>query len=317
VELYERGQKKYISRSEPLGTDKHFNKVYWFRNDPDSLFLEINRSNLINDVVYSWHIIDTKELFDDYVASLDVRGVRQHNLREQMVGTAGSTSLRRFLRDANHRELVIAARQREIEEFERRLQNAKLKCDAEEFGGRRSGRLAPNAKSELEKIIDEMNHAEKIHEDRMNKRNPDYLALTGIDLLLNYETEVKGSFRCAHLWLERKSGAVDSIAYDILGLESLCNDLSPWERTDTSRANWRNKLSNSIKSWNEALTFYLGPRKVSDAEGMLSDNSELKDPSSHRNSSTPAITFANLLQILKVSITLIIFLFSIPETKSS
>jgi hypothetical protein len=284
--------------------DKLLTKAYWFRNDPNSLFLEVNRSNTINDVINSWHIIDSKGLFDDYVSSLDIRGVRQHDLYEEMMGPSGSSSLRRFLRDANYKEAMIATRQREIEEFERRLENAKVKCDVEELGGRRSGRLAPNAKTELEKIMEEMDQAAKVHEERMNEREPDYHALTAIELLNKYETEAKGSFRCAHLWLDRSSGVADVIASGILSLESVCNDLIPWDRSDVSRAEWRNKLLNAVSTWNEALTFHLGPRKLSasDAqEGINVDSSEIKESPSRRNASMAApISFANLLQFLKV-----------------
>lgn len=302
VELYERGQKKYISRSEPIGMDKLLSKVYWFRNDPDCIFLEINRSNAINEVTNSWHIIDTKGLFDEYVSSLDVRGTRQYKLYEEMMGSSGRSSLRRFLRDANQKELAIAARKREIEEFQRRLENAKVKCDVEEFEGRRSGRLAPNAKAELAKIIEEMALAEKYYEEQMNEKDPDYDALTGIDVVHKYEKETKGSFQCAHLWLNRSSDVADILAADILNLESLCNDLIPWERADTSRDDWRKKLVNAVESWKQGLTFYLGVRKASDAqEGSHIDHSELKESPSRRITSTVAsISFANLLQTLKV-----------------
>jgi len=307
VELYERGQKKYVSRSEPIGLDKLLTKVYWFRNDPDAFFLEVNKSNTINDVTNSWHIIDSKALFDDYVSSLDVRGIRQHNLYDEMMGSSASSSLRRFLRDDN-KELIVAARKREIEDFERRLENAKVKCDVEEFGGRRSGRLAPNAKSELAKIMEEMELAEKKFEEEMNAKAPDYHALTGIDLLKEYEKEIKGSFRCGHLWSDRGSNVVGVIASDILQLESLCDDLIPWERVDVSRDVWRDKLINAVESWNHGVTFYLGPKKPDSHEGAKSDGEvPACKESPHRNAPTGNISIAGLLQILKVIMTCFIF----------
>ena len=299
VEMHERGQKKYVSRSEPVGEDKLLTKVYWFRNDPDAFFLQINRSNAIDDITDSWHMIDTKALFDDYVSSLDIRGIRQHHLYEEMMGSSGSTSLRRFLRDDNHKELLVAARKREIDDFERRLENAKVKCDMEDFGGRRSGRLAPNAKSELAQIMEEMENAEKRYEEEMNKKAPDYHTLTGIDLLNEFENKTKGSFRFAHLWLDRGSTVANVIASDILHLESLCDDLIPWERIDVSRDAWRHKLVNAVDSWNLGLTFHLGPKKPDSHEGN-GEVSDCKESPSHRHASM--ISLPTLLQILKVRI---------------
>jgi hypothetical protein len=304
VEMYERGQKKYMSRSEPVGYDKYFSKVYWFRNDPDAFFLESIRSNVINDVTASWHIIDSKALFDEYTSSLDIRGIRQHNLYEELMGYSENTSLRRFLRDHNHKELIIAARKREVEEFERRLENAKAKCDVEEFGGRRSGRLAPNAQSELAKVIKDMELAEKRYEDAINEKAPDFSKLTGIDLLTEYEDENKGSFRCAHQWLDPSSSVVGIIASDILHLETLCDDLIAWERHDSTRDEWRQKLGKVVDGWNQGLTTHLGPRKhieAHDGYKTNGDNLEKKESPSRRNGSNIApISFAYLLQTLKV-----------------
>ena len=302
VDQFERGQKKYVSRSEPLGFDKHLTKVYWFRNDPDALFLEVNRSNTINDITNSWHIIDTKALFDEYVSSLDIRGVRQHDLYEEMMGSSGSVSLRRFLRDDNHKELIVAARKREIEDFERRLENAKLKCDAEEFGGRRSGRLAPNAKSELSKVMEEMEIATKRFEEEMTEKPPDYISMTGIELLHKFEKETKGTFRCAHNWLDRSASFAQTIASEILDLESLCNDLIPWERSDCTRDSWRHKLISAVDSWNQGLTFHVGPKKQVDPnEGNNDDSFGWKEsPSRRAASKVPSISYSSLLQIMKV-----------------
>ena len=84
----------------------------------------------------SWHIIDTKPLFEQFMASLDDRGQRED---EVLKICSNLTVLKRRLQDEKKEKTGAVAREREKEELERRLENARSACDAED--GRRSGRL--------------------------------------------------------------------------------------------------------------------------------------------------------------------------------
>lgn len=92
--------------------------------------------------IKSWHCIDQRSLFDNFVASLDKRGIRENALLEKLTGE-GSVNVRRLLVDSAKKKDIFAARQREEEDFERRLNNAMI---ASADRGRRSGRLANGAK---------------------------------------------------------------------------------------------------------------------------------------------------------------------------
>jgi hypothetical protein len=119
------------------------------------LYVEISKpstatvTHLPSDVLmnrYSWHVIDTKSLFDSYASSLDIRGTRESDLYDALLGPVGGyCSLKRGLFDDLKEESDKAARLREREDLERRLANARIACQAEEEGGRRSGRLQSRA----------------------------------------------------------------------------------------------------------------------------------------------------------------------------
>ena len=107
------------------------------------IHIEINKnSNKELQQGKSWHCIDNKTLFDNFVSSLDIRGVRENALYDSMVGSGGS-GLKRFLSDSDKKNGLLLARKREEEDFERRLNNALI--GSAELG-RRSGRLASVAK---------------------------------------------------------------------------------------------------------------------------------------------------------------------------
>lgn len=138
-----------------MGFDRNYNAVYFFNHDPDMLYVEMSKpstvtaSHLPLDMLlkrYSWHVIDTKSLFDSFVSSLDIRGIREYDLYEALLGPVGGHySLKRGLYDDKKEESDKAARVREREDLERRLANARIACQAEEDGGRRSGRLQSRA----------------------------------------------------------------------------------------------------------------------------------------------------------------------------
>ncbi len=143
IEQHEKGMKNLINRTEPIGYDRNYNTYYFFHHDPDVIHVEMNRSGKdeINQIK-SWSCIDHKGLFDDFLSSLDTRGVREAALAEEIGGNGGA-SLKRHLSDSNKKNSLMLARKREEDDFERRLNNA-LIASADQ--GRRSGRLANSAK---------------------------------------------------------------------------------------------------------------------------------------------------------------------------
>jgi hypothetical protein len=107
-DAYEKGIRKLVARTEPVGYDRNFNAVYCFRHDPEHLYVEDMRSpsavamHMPLDMQInrrSWHVIETTSLFDHFTSSLDIRGRREYDLYEELMGQGAQQSLRRFLYD--------------------------------------------------------------------------------------------------------------------------------------------------------------------------------------------------------------------------
>ncbi|CAA2960415.1 homeobox-DDT domain RLT2-like [Olea europaea subsp. europaea] len=78
-----RAEEMYVYRSLPLGQDRRRNRYWQFiaspsQNDPGSgrIYVELQDGR--------WRLIDTEEGFDDLLALLDVRGVRESHLRSML-----------------------------------------------------------------------------------------------------------------------------------------------------------------------------------------------------------------------------------------
>ena len=87
-----------IARTKPIGLDRNFNAFYFFHHDPDTIYVEVDKLNLENNLVVteSWHIIDIISICDFFVSSLDGRVIRESELFEELTGGYSTTSLKRF-----------------------------------------------------------------------------------------------------------------------------------------------------------------------------------------------------------------------------
>ena len=84
----------------------------------------------------SWHFIDKKPLFKQYLQSLDDCGQREE---ETLKICYSLTMLKRWFKDNKKENNCAVARECKKEELERWLENAKSACNAED--GRHSGQL--------------------------------------------------------------------------------------------------------------------------------------------------------------------------------
>lgn len=277
-DAYENGIQKLVARTEPVGYDRNHNAVYCFRHDPEVLYVEDLRgpstlaSHLPKDFQFerrSWHIIDSTSLFDLFTSSLDIRGRREHDLYEELVGPAGAQqSLRRFLYDDVQASEDAANREKEKESLKRRFEVARSKCDEEQ--GRRSGRLSGHAVEELAEVKNEI---QSLHHQRHEHlaENPDYQELTGLKLVQKFDSASRK--RETRRTREHKTSAAETnslrpvqtsklvstgnldgtglvgmIVADLLELEERCEALSPWEGVD--RAGWIAQLEGAVQAWN-------------------------------------------------------------------
>jgi len=314
LEALDKGLTKLIARSEPIAFDRNHNAIYFFQHDPTMLHVETltTRESTIPPeikklgVEYTpasvWHFIDTKSLFEQYVGSMDRRGTRE---REALEVCNDLTLLKRKLQDdkeSNSREL---ARKKEKEDLERRLENAKSACDAED--GRRSGRLVGLAQGELKAVEEEIKELAKAHEEEERQEKigrdnaSDYSLLTGLqtltelyggqrstrsnrksDNIVQTDVELLANAPCHKLWVDERiggNGTLNILVESLFALEKKCNDLSPWSRQDITREAWRKQLSDASFAWAIDCEMQLGP---------LADNKKSSSEGSNSTSPSPA-----------------------------
>ena len=311
-EAYEKGVRKLMARTEPIGYDRDHNAVYCFRHDPEVLYIEMIKpdpnpeSGIPEDMQVTksnWHVIETKSLFDQYVQSLDVRGKRENNLYEELMGPHGAQqSLRRFLFDDIKVRAEANARLKEMEQLKRRLENAKLKCDEEE--GRRSGRLANKAEEELSHLEDEISKMEQKIKSGAVSKEADYEELTGLELLRKYDSDGKMETRrtrekkitatvnnfepmkCSQLCSTGNidgTGIMGLLVSKLLELEETCESLAPWDSKDITRQTWISDLENLVFAWNNASPVLIGPADASASSHLASPR-----PSMDGTAATPS-----------------------------
>ncbi|KAA8515215.1 hypothetical protein F0562_018394 [Nyssa sinensis] len=97
-----RAEEMYVYRSLPLGQDRRHNRYWQFvasasQNDPGSGRI------LVESPDGYWSLIDSEEAFDDLLASLDTRGIRESHLHImlQKVEMSFKENVRRNLQGAN------------------------------------------------------------------------------------------------------------------------------------------------------------------------------------------------------------------------
>lgn len=274
----------------------------------------------------TWHFIDTKSLYEQFLESLDKRGQREN---ETLLICQDLIILKRRLQDDKGPNTRAIAREREKEDLERRLENAKNACDAED--GRRSGRLAGMAQGELkeaELALKQMAiaHEEEERQEKIGRdKASDYNLLTGLQMVTDLfsgqrstrssrksddkvETEAD---RLANappnkLWLDDRiggNGTLNLLVEALFSLEKKCNDLTPWTRQDITREAWRKRLSDASCAWAIDCMMQLGPS--ADDKGSNGESNALTSPSPTKKQKVePAsgTSLANIVNTVKVSV---------------
>jgi len=132
----------------------------------------------------TWHVIEAKSLYDAYTSSLDQRGIREKELYEMLAVESARKSLYDDVKELNDIKLA----RRRIQELDKRLANARLAVQIEDDSGRRSGRLARIAQTEVVKVEEEMRNAIATVEEKERPRPPPcYQCLTGLEILCDYD----------------------------------------------------------------------------------------------------------------------------------
>jgi histone H1/5 len=293
-ESYEKGIRKLVARTEPIGYDRHFNAVYCFRHDPELLYVEELRapstisSLLPTDMQVprrSWRVIETTSVFDSFLSSLDIRGKRENDLYEELLGPVGARqSLRRYLHDDLKENADAISQKKQMANLKERLIAARLKCDEEH--GRRSGRLVTQAEDELAHVEKEIEELEKICKGPSQKEQS-YEELTGLILLEKFDNksgiktrrsrEKTAANRTSIPSLNASkivstgnvdgSGLVGILVAELFEVEEQCQTLSPWEKTGFDRATWISRFESAVLAWNDISPAWIAPPQTLSTNG--------------------------------------------------
>ena len=306
-EAYEKGLRTLVARTEPFGFDRNFDRYYWFSRDPEFVFVEMDRSvtslaeqhSLPTEVQVhrtSWHAIDKMSMLELFAASLDVRGNREKALHEALMGTDDAPSLKKYLYDDVKEKEAISNFEKERDDVEQKLEHVRLNILRLEEEGRRASRFQTDQILELESQVAVI---EKKIENASTVYVPDYLELTGLEVLRKFDAKAKRHAKrlesddalvpmpCTQLIPSRNntsSGIVGCIVDEILQVEALCQDLVPWEATET-RKQWIAGLEKLAADWNESVAFTVGPESKDDKSSTSLNGDTSASPAGGRRDS--------------------------------
>eukprot|EP00980_Cylindrotheca_fusiformis_P010674 scaffold2381_cov128-Cylindrotheca_fusiformis.AAC.15 len=285
-DAYEKARMSRPIRTEPIGIDRDFNEYYHFWNDPLRVFvlqrgkaLPSSRPSKLQNLENfrtSWYSINHRSILESYMKSLDVRGERESALYQALEPACRLVD--DDIKVANERKAQL----KEKRELQRKLENAKLKC---EFG-RKSGRLAAQSEQELSVLEAEIATLEEKIAATKEPNKPDLEEETGLKLLRLFENEPRNKTRATRSNMQSQidgndsfprlpcsslcstgsidgTGVVGSVVWDLLKLEERVERLCSYE--EDGREEWVTSLEMAVKSWHVASPPVL--------EEMTKDNS--------------------------------------------
>ncbi len=139
-----------------------------------------------------------------------------------------------------------------------------------------------------------------------HNNGPNYRNLTGIETLTEFESsqDVHTDFRKLCHKGRVSSGLVEMVTSTILDLEHVCQDLSPWDRTDMSREVWIGNIESIAKSYENGTSIVLGPKSRTSCVDSPSPSKRLRrslDSATTPRESLSSSTLSQVINVLKVS----------------
>jgi len=269
-------------RTEPVGMDRNFQEVYHSSQDPEFVFFLQQGKTIQTDLPFevpdskaarriTWQAISKKSTLNQFMESLDVRGIRESNLHEAL--QLARRHVYDDIKEMNDKKALL----REKSDVKRRLENAKANYQ----NGRKSGRLASQSEQELIDLQEEIERLEKSVADGNVVKEYNMELETGLNMLRDFETQeehtrkrranrrevqkipendgkrVKKS-KCSKLWPSGHidgTGVVGFTVNQLLELEERIEKLAKWENGD--RKSWISSLETAIHAWNETSLPFL------------------------------------------------------------
>lgn len=324
TDAYEKACREKRIRTEPIGQDRNFNSFYYFSNDAEKVYVAQRGKALPSSSSFSfrditnyrttWHTIDQRSKVEKYTESLDVRGRRENALKNSLQPTA--KTVEDDIKAMNDKKALL----KDKKDLQRRLENAKLKCEV----GRKSGRLAAQSEQEFFALQAEIDNLTKVIAGDVEPPKPSMEVVTGLEMLREFdsredqagrrrttrreaqkqeegeEAETATKFPCSKLWSTGNvdgTGLVGSIVGQLLELEERVDDLADWEKGD--RKSWIANLETSVHSWHMACPQAVVEDKLASQDSPLTPSESKKQRRS--SDGTSSLSVAQVLNMLKVS----------------
>ncbi len=135
----------------------------------------------------------------------------------------------------------------------------------------------------------------------------DYSVLTGIQLLSQFEYNYGYLSKCSDLWNDNESrpGIIGNIAENILTMESICNNLAPFEDGDIARNEWRSNIENTLEAWRNGCTLAIGAKdkEIETPSPSKRQRLSIESSASQNQRKGVHINFEEVLTKFKVSVT--------------
>jgi hypothetical protein len=301
TEAYEKACRSQRVRTEPIGEDRNYHALYHFYNDPERVYVLQKGKTMPSQVSYkvpgldtyrtTWYSIDKRSVSEQYTDSLDVRGKRECALQEALQPS------RKYAEDDIKAMNDQKALLKELQDKQRKLENAKLKC---EFG-RKSGRLVAQSEQEFSALQAEIDFMKQCVAGQAVPAKPNLERETGMEMLRDFDKQEEHNQRrratrrdmqkqqeqqeeeklprlqCSRLWSTGNidgTGIIGSTVSGLLDVEERVQGLASWEKGDCKA--WIANLETAVYSWHAGSPPQLEEEPRGSAAATPENGSEAK-----------------------------------------
>ncbi|KAL3927716.1 MAG: hypothetical protein SGBAC_012968 [Bacillariaceae sp.] len=307
--LYEKAIQRKRIRTLPIGSDRQHNEYFHFQNDPSIVFVRKRGKAIPSTFPFklqdlesfrgTWQSAEKRSLLEAIKNSLDIRGEREYELSRVLEPVC------KMVFDDIKQSSEIKQQQKEKQELERKLDNAKLK---REFG-RKSGRLVAQSEEEVTSLQAEVDSLEHSINSQNELDGVVVEEMTGLNTLRafdksDYITRANDGkllhIPCSDLWstgVGKGCGLVGCIIRDLLQLEERVESLSG--ATNINRKTIISNLETASQAWHASMVFPGEKKtKVSINGEQTSDTASITPRASSQ--SAMSLSANQILTMLKV-----------------
>ncbi|CAJ1946516.1 unnamed protein product [Cylindrotheca closterium] len=320
--LYEKAMQQKRIRTLPIGCDRQHNEYFHFHNDPSRLFVRKRGKTIPSTFPFklqdlesfrgTWQSVDERSVLEAVKESLDVRGERELGLSRALEPVC------KMVFDDIKESSEIKQQQKGKEELERKLENAKLKC---EFG-RKSGRLVAQSEKEVFSLQAEVDSLEHNIGSQNKIEEVDVEEITGLNALRSFDksgtvsraSDMHSSepenyrpihVQCSNLWStggNNGTGLVGCIIRDLLQLEERVERLT--SATSINRRTLISNLESASQAWHANIVSSVENNVKSSSAGEEKNDTASTTPRTQAQTAT-SLSANQILTMLKQPVLLL------------